>query len=320
MRLIAPAFLMVGLLGSAGAFAQQAAAPALTTPAAPSPAAASVQGTLPGDAYWGNTGVDPLRPSASAPSSLNDVLSDNMLRQKDQKDEVPWVRAQAIQEAAAAYGAQAGMAARARQLNEDMRRNGGQYDRVFNFSAVMLEPGFLPPVISEGRDAYNQPNDFQVRAADRLYKIEFPARLVNVPPRWQAYLFVAESNPQLPDRASLPKSRAERELWDQWAAQGWQQGQALAEETFRANLGRLKRDFEGMLRYKTLYAQGLVTKPVLARSVLGVTGGGDEMAVGDRIYEVTGKAQLNPDQKKWSTPAPRTHVSDPKIQTPAQKP
>lgn len=319
MRLIAPAFLIVSLLASAVASAQEAAP-------APAPAPASVaagapsQGSLPGDAYWGNTGIDPLRPSAASPTSINDVLSDNMLRQRDQKDEIPWVRAQSIQEAAAAYGAQAGMAARARQLNDELRRNGNQYDRVFNFSAVMLEPGFLPPVISEGRDAYNQPNDFQVRAADRLYKIEFPARLVNVPPRWQAYLFVAESNPQLPDRSSLPKTRAERELWDQWAARGWQQGQALAEETFKGNMGRLKRDFEGMLRYKTLYAQGLVTKPVLARSVLGVTGGGDEMAVGDRIYEVTGKAQLNPDQKKWSTPAPRTHTSDPKVPGAAKRP
>ncbi len=318
MRLIAPAFLMVSLLASAVASAQEAAPAATPTPAAS--AGAATQGTLPGDVYWGNTGVDPLRPMSNPPSSVNDVLSDSMLRQKDQKDEIPWVRAQAIQDAAASYGAQAGLAARARQINEELRLGGGQYDRVFNFSAVMLEPGFLPPVISEGRDAYNQPSDFQVRAADRLYKIEFPARLVNVPPRWQAYLFVPESAPQAPDRTSLPKTRAEKALWDQWAARGWEKGQAMAEETFRSNMGRLKRDFEGMLRYKTLYAQGLVTKPVLAKSVLGVTGGGDEMAVGDRIYEVTDKAKLNPDKAKWSTPAPRTHVTDPKIQAPAKKP
>lgn len=269
--------------------------------------------TLPGDTYWGNTGTDPLRPLATQPNSMDDVLSSSILDQRKQADEIPWLRAQVIQEAAAAFGAQAGLAARARQLNEELQRNASHYDRVFNFSAIMLEPGFLPPVISEGRDAYNQPSDFQVRAADRIYKIEFPARLVNVPPRWQDYLFVPPSEAMRPDRTALPKTAAERALWDQWAASGWQQGVALAEETFRSNMGRLKRDFEGMLRYKTLYAQGLVVKPVLARSVLGVTGGGDEMAVGDRIYEVTGKAALNPDQSKWSTPRPRTHVSDPEV-------
>ena len=275
--------------------------------------ASSDASSLPGDAYWGNTGTDPLRPMARQPDSMNDVLSSTILNDRKQADEIPWLRAQVIQEAAAAFGAQAGLASRARQLNEELQHNAGHYDRVFNFSAIMLEPGFLPPVISEGRDAYNQPSDFQVRAADRIYKIEFPARLVNVPPRWQDYLFVPPSEAMRPDRTSLPKTSAERALWDQWAASGWQQGVALAEETFRSNMGRLKRDFEGMLRYKTLYAQGLVVKPILARSVLGVTGGGDEMAVGDRIYEVTGKAALNPDQSQWSTPRPRTHVSDPTV-------
>lgn len=297
MRLsILTAALMLGL--SMPAFAQQAA----TGTDAP-----------PGDAYWGNTGTDPMRPLARQPNSVNDVMSSTILNERKQADEIPWLRAQVIQEAAAAFGAQAGLSSRARQLNDELQRNAAHYDRVFNFSAIMLEPGFLPPVISEGRDAYNQPSDFQVRAADRIYKIEFPARLVNVPPRWQDYLFVPPSDAMRPDRTSLPKTSAERELWDQWAASGWQQGVALAEETFRSNMGRLKRDFEGMLRYKTLYAQGLVVKPILARSVLGVTGGGDEMAVGDRIYEVTGKAALNPDQSKWSTPRPRTHTTDPVV-------
>lgn len=279
----------------------------------PTPAAQG-SGNLPGDVYWGNTGTEALRPMTNPPQSVNDVLSSSILNpRKNQSEEIPWVRAQALQEAAAAFGAQAGMSARARSINQELRANALQYDKVFNFSAVMLEPGFLPPVISEGRDAYNQPNDFQVRAADRIYKIEFPARLVNVPPRWQDYLFVSESSPTSPDRTSLPRTSSEKALWDEWAAKGWQQGEALAEETFRSNMGRLKRDFEGMLRFKTLYAQGLVTKPVMAKSTLGVTGGGDEMAIGDRIYEVTDKARLNPDQSRWSTPAPRTHTTDPSV-------
>lgn len=298
-------FLLLAGLGlglAAPAGAQEASLPA--------PASAPTSGVLPGDAYWGNTGTDPLQPMANPPQSLQDVLSDRVLRQDRQADEVPWVRAQAIQAAAAAFGAQAGMADRARDINADLRRDSARYDRVFNFAAVMLEPGFLPPVISEGRDAYNQPSDFEVRAADRIYKIEFPARLVNVPPRWQDYLFVPESAPMPPERTAVPKTSAERALWDEWATQGWNQGVAMANETFLSNLGRLKRDFEGMIRFKTLYAQGLVTKPVLARSQLGVTGGGDEMAVGDRIYEVTDRAQLNPDTSRWSTAQPRTHASD----------
>ena len=302
------------LLGMGSTVSAQEAAPV----AASGPAKSA--SNLPGDVYWGNTGVESLRPMANPPRNVNEVLSSNILNaRKNQSEEIPWVRAQAIQEAAASFGAQAGLSARARDINNELRANAQQYDRVFNFSAVMLEPGFLPPVISEGRDAYNQPSDYQVRAADRIYKIEFAARLVNVPPRWQEYLFVTESTPTPPDRTSLPKTASEKALWDEWATRGWEQGQNMAEDTFRSNMGRLKRDFEGMLRYKTLYAQGLVTKPVLAKSNLGVTGGGDEMAIGDRIYEVTDKARLNPDRSRWSTPAPRSHSTDPVVPAEGKK-
>lgn len=292
--------LLVAALALAGPLQAQ------TSPAVPPQSADA----LPGDAYWGNTGADALRPMARQPSRMEDVLSGSILDATAPAADIPWVRAQAIQAAAASFGAQAGLAATAREINAELRRDAASYDRVFNFAALMLEPGFLPPVISEGRDAYNQPSDFQVRAADRIYKIEFPARLVNVPPRWQDYLFVQEAPAQPPERTALPRTAAEKALWDQWASRGWQQGVSLARETFLSNMGRLKRDFQGMLRYKTLYVQGLVTKPVLARTVLGVTGGGDEMAVGDRIYEVTQGAALNPDRSRWSTPMPRTHASD----------
>ena len=113
-----------------------------------------------------------------------------------------------------------------------------------------------------------------------------------------------------PDRSVLPKTGAEKELWDQWVVRGWEKGQRLAEETFLSNKGRLQRDFTGMLRYKNLYAQGLVKKPILAKSYLGVTGGEDEMAVGDRIYEITEKAKLDPNTSRWSTKNPKTHIDD----------
>lgn len=311
----APPGPVVPLNGDAQTAAIAAAAAQNSAPV-PSPLPGAT--TIPGDAYWSNMGTDALRPSSRPPQSVEDVMSGSILKQKAQAQDIPFVRAQAIQTAAAAYGAQAGMSARAHQLNEELRSNAGTYDRVFNFSAVMLEPGFLPPVISEGRDAYNQPSATQVRAADRIFKIEYPARLVNVPPRWQDYLFVTETVPVSPDRTVLPKTAAEKALWDEWAAKGWSQGQAMAEETCRSNIGRLRRDFSGMLLYKTLYAQGLVTKPILAKTNLGVTGGEDEMALGDRIYEVTRKASLNPDRSRWSTPVPRTDAKDPVV--PASNP
>jgi defect-in-organelle-trafficking protein DotC len=286
--------------------AQDQAAPVLTK--------ANQKSALPGDTYWKTNGGSELPPSTDVvlpPPDVNGVLSAQVIQDKKAaKSTVPWARASAIQGAAVAYGVQAGMASRAYQINQSLENHAHQYDTVFNFSAVMLEPGFLPPVISEGRDAYNQPDGSTVRAADRLYKIEFPARLISSAPTWRDYLPVAYTMPQAPDGTVLPKTDAEKTLWDAWARQGWGQGQTLADQTFEANQGRLKRDFEGMIRYKALYEQGVVSKPIMTKSNLGVTGGGDEMAINDRVYEVTHKAGLDPDNKRWSTALPRTAPAD----------
>lgn len=279
---------------------------------------------LPGDAYWPNQdnglkAVDPLV-VPGGPSSVQDVMADQILKNEADRKGIDPMRAQQIQEAALAYGASAGMDARAKEINRVLDSNARNYDHAFNFGALMLEPGVMPPVISEGRDAYNQPSDTLVRAADRVYRIEFPARFVSVQPTWRDYLPVPVTGAPRPDATMLPKDRSEKNLWDQWATEGWKKGIELANETFEANTARLKRDFEGMIRYKALYEQGVVSKPVLASSNLGVTGGGDEMAVGDRIHQITDKAQLDPTTRRWAHPMPVTGQNDRVWTTPQARP
>lgn len=283
------------------------------TPTAPSaPPLAPAGRNVPGDAYWTNpvAGMGDLASLPAGPSSPEDVLADAVLKQDANPSGIPPLRAQQIQEAAAAYGAQAGADARAKDINRIVQERAARYDRAFNFAALMLEPGFLPPVISEGRDAYNQPSADEVRAADRLYRIEFPARLVSVPPSWRDYLPMDLSGVERPSAAVLPQNREEKNLWNHWAAEGWKRGVLLANNTFEANLARLDRDFHGMIRFKALYEQGVVSKPLLAHSTLGVTGGGDEMAVNDRISRITEKAQLDPAQARWRRSEPVTAARD----------
>lgn len=269
----------------------------------------------PGDAYWSNRsgqipGGDLDVPSLpTGASSVSEVMASALLKSEARSSVEP-LRAQQIQDAAAAYGVQSGMDAQANAINQAIDARAAGYDRVFDFSALMLEPGFLPPVISEGRDAYNQPTPDEVRAASRLYRIEFPARLVSVAPTWRDYLPVPITGVSRPDPSVLPKGKDEESIWNEWAVKGWNRGTALAEETFEANLARLSRDFNGMLRYKALYEQGVVSKPLLAQSSLGVTGGGNEMALDDRIYRITDRAQLDPNAKRWRRAVPITAPSD----------
>lgn len=259
-----------------------------------------------GDVYWNSTGSPPVYPSAGTTWSQSDIQADRLNSPATaEKASVPRIRAEAIQEAAASFGTQAGLAHVAQQINAALQARSTYYDQAFNFDAVELEPGFIPPVISEGRNAYNQPNANEVRAADTIYKIEFPARLANVPPRWQDYLMQPFTNPELPHPSMLPKTSAEKALWNEWVNKGWAEGERQGWDNFESARGRLKRDFEGMVRFKSLYVQGLVDKPILARSTLGVTGGNNQMAINDRLVRITKPAQFNPDTKRWLTPAPK---------------
>lgn len=291
------------------------AASSTVVPSALSPASSdssalpyTIKQSIPGDAYWGGL---PNQTTASPvpPASLQQAITDSTQNAAPNAG-VSWARSQAITTAAKAYGVQAGLASEGYQIDQTLQQHAAQYDSVFNFSAVMLSPGLLPPVIVEGRDAYHQPSPVTARAADRLYKILFPAKIVSTPPTWRDYLPVAYKAPAPPAAASRPKSSAEKKLWDASVAIGWNQGVRLADETFAANVGRLRRDFDGMLRYKALYQQGVVKKPVLDSERLGVTGGGDEMAINDRVYQVTRSAALDPNTSRWSTKVPQTVSAD----------
>lgn len=253
-------------------------------------------------AYWAGGNAAPKDLSREG------IMSSNMQNWDNNSENT--ARLQSIQVAAASLGSQAGLAARTAQIQRALAGRARDFDRAFNFGSLLLEPGFLPPVVSEGRNSYNQPNDNEARASDWVFKIERPARIVSATPTWRTYLLGNSTPAVRPDNSVLPKTKEEKQLWDEWAQKGWDEGARLADQNFEANLARLKQDFEGMVRFKTLYEQGLVSKPRLARANMGVTGGGDEMAINDRIIRVTEKAAFDANKSNWSTPVPRTTRGD----------
>ena len=68
---------------------------------------------------------------------------------------------------------------------------------------------------------------------------------------------------------------------------------------FEEDLNRLNADFQGMIRYKKLLAQGMISPPYALMVNRGVTGGGEEMRVGDRALEITGKPALISETGEW---------------------
>ncbi len=88
-------------------------------------------------------------------------------------------------------------------------------------------------------------------------------------------------------------------------------------------LERLERDFNGMVRYKSLLEQNKVSAPVVSDARLGTTGTGQDMRVNDRAIRITRDPSLKVDAPKdWqaapTTPGPNgttTGSTPPKPQT-----
>lgn len=237
----------------------------------------------------------------SGPSSSGSTLDRYLsVSRSNQKAEVAGLRYASLREAALSTGARAGLAFRARQINLLVLKYERQLDLVYDFNAMMLDYNVLPPVLIEGRHPLDQ-NDFDIlRVADRAFTIQSQARFVTVPPTWRDYLKLNYNDPEVPDVSLLPRGQAEKEVWDKYVQEGWQVGLSQADVIFTENLGRLKRDYEGMIRYRSLLCQNMVSLPYVAEINLGITGGDSQMAINDRILRITALPEFNINGNEWN--------------------
>ena len=83
-------------------------------------------------------------------------------------------------------------------------------------------------------------------------------------------------------------------------------------QIFTDNLARLKRDYAGMVLYKKLLAQHMVSAPFVARTELGVTGGGSDMRINDQVLRITALPSLQSNSRKWKA-IPVAHPTAPPL-------
>jgi len=257
--------------------------------------------------------VNPGR-SASSPdiptketASLEQILARSSKAPKHQepKKGEDRLRLPAMQEAATAYGAQAGLAFGTRAINKTLQTRAAELSKTYDFTRVMLQgPNnvmVVPPVISEAQDAWEVSDAGQtVRIADKVYEIVENEEFTAVAPVWQSYLIMDFKEAEMPPSMLLPKDDSEQAQWKNWVAEGWKKGEEQAEATLQANLDRLNRDFTGMVRYKKLAEENLVNKPQIAGADLGTTGTGQDMRQNDRAVKIMQPASLNVGSREWS--------------------
>jgi defect-in-organelle-trafficking protein DotC len=238
------------------------------------------------------------------------------------KNAVSSIRLQALQDTAMSISARSGLAMQAKTINAQLELQDRHLSKAFNFNGLLLPHNVLPPVLAEGRETLNLADDETIRISDRTYKIVSQARFVTTPPHWREYLWMDYQKPEVPNAVLLPKNAAEKKEWDKAIKTGWVQGQKQAEQILTDNLARLKRDYAGMVLYRKLLAQRMVSAPFVARTDLGVTGGGSDMRVNDQVLRITALPSLQSNSKTWKalpvTEAPPPMPTDWGVETAAR--
>lgn len=243
-------------------------------------------------------------------------------KKSDDKTALPVdIRLEALKEAALSYGARGGLASRGKEINDDLALRSSYLDKIFDFRHLLISApsGLLmePPIISEQLDALLIEGDGQTAAvSDAVYMIHKNVRFVTAPREWRFYLERTWGDVEPPPEILRPQNDEERKVWRELTEKGWIEGRAQADDVFERDLNRLTADFNGMIRYRKLLAQGMVSPPFTRQLDRGVTGvkrgapgkGADPvtstMRVGDRAVVITGVPQLLTETKQWQ-PADR---------------
>lgn len=219
------------------------------------------------------------------------------------------IRSDALREAALSYGARGGLAYRTFEIQRRLAEYEVSLNKTFSFNRLLIAApsGLLiePPIVSEAQRAVLVNSGGQAAAvADRIYRINRIARIVTASRNWHLYLERDWGRVDPPPGLLLPKDDGERAAWREYIKEGWSAGVKQAEETFEADLDRLTNDYIGMIRYRELLSQGMISPPYALADDRGITGGGSEMRIGDRGVTITGPSALIPRSNAW-TPATR---------------
>lgn len=208
-------------------------------------------------------------------------------------------RQMALKETALSLGAQAGLAARAKIIDEQLTKQSRTLDTIYDFNSLVLEHNILPPVLLEGRNTLNLADAQNIRVSDRTYKVAKQAHFVTTPPTWRQYLWLDYVKPEYPNNTLLPKTKVEKKIWCMYTAKGWKNGIEQANIILEENIARIKEDFGGMILYRKLLAMNMVSPPYVSHTDLGVTGDASEIRIDDRVLRITALPALNINSNEW---------------------
>ena len=209
------------------------------------------------------------------------------------------IRAKSLEDTAMGLGAQGGLSWASDKINAKLNVDRKYLETIYNFNAMMLSHGVLPPVLEFSTNNLNQDDPDTIRVADRSYKILQQARFATTPPNWRDYLYMSYPKPPMPDKTLLPRTNEEQKVWRAAIAKGWDKGIQQSYSIFQQNLARLKRDYTGMVIYRKLLQAKMISAPYVARTELGITGDGTNMRVNDQVLRIVAHPKLQTNGNSW---------------------
>lgn len=213
--------------------------------------------------------------------------------------QVSEIRLKALEDTAMSLGAQGGLSSGSKEIDEGLAKDAKMLETIYNFNGMMLSHGVIPPVLVQGDNSLNLDDPDTIRIADKTYKIVKQARFVTTPPNWREYLWLSFDKPTMPAAVLLPRNYDERKRWSRAIKLGWEKGMQQAYSIFQQNLALLKRDYQGMILYRKLLKENMITSPYVSTTELGITGNGDDMRINDQVLRITTHPQLQTDSRNW---------------------
>ncbi|MHB8408972.1 MAG: type IV secretory system conjugative DNA transfer family protein [Acidiferrobacterales bacterium] len=208
------------------------------------------------------------------------------------------LRAKAQRRAAYTLAVQTAVRWRYDQIDRELEWYSTTLSRAFDMRPLLLDGGrVVPPAIGEASNAFRLYSSRSAASTITEYRILTPARIATVPPTWRQYLIqhypvIDHVNPVL-----LPRNSVERRRWRAAIRRGWQRGIVLAGRLLQTNIARLTRDMVGMIRFKRLANQGVVSVPVLAANTPRIEVQGRTIEIGRREFRITQQASWKPEDQ-----------------------
>lgn len=240
---------------------------------------------------------------------IDEIMTSARAASADGATPISAVREAALREAAETVGARRGLRDKSCAIAAEIERTKPALEKRYRFSDLMMGKGVMPPVITEARDSVAL-DATVMRVASRVYRLDEPARVVDIAPTWRDWLYVGLSVTEC-DRAPgdsmadvstqlRPRDQVENDYFRSALTRAYVAGQRQGAEVFRYNLARLERSYVGMRRFFELHARGMVSAPVIVASTDVVRRDDpNTLIVGNTVIRVTVPSDFIEEPGQW---------------------